>query len=481
MNDSTTLGHWFRPENILLLLFLAVLAWAPFPYGSNRDWAELLLALGLGGILFAWSGFALAGYAGVSSLSRQLWIPALCVAAALGWAALQSVNLDLVQTLSGLPARMAAHPVWDMTSKVLGHSVGAYVSVDPERTREAILAASLSVVSFLLAFHLARDRDRANVLVNGIIVITLGYAVMAVVVYQFKLDVQTWLMPDARVNLERLSGPFINPNHFATFLALGTLAALGTFVENVRQSVVWDRGTKVLVRSAMNAMLGANAFRLAAIVFMLSAILFTQSRAAVIALIVGIFALAVMLSRGKDLSDGEAAGRRAIVAILVAVLGISLALSANPLLNRVQETGLADSIRTSLASSTIKAIEAAPLTGLGFGAYERYYPAFADGTVAGDVDEAHNDVLETLSDLGVPAGLAYIAAPALLTWMCFAGCARRRRDRVYPAVGYAASVAVGLHSLADFGLQIPAVAVVYAALLGAGVAQSWRTNMDLVR
>jgi hypothetical protein len=174
MDDRTTFGHWFRPENILLLLFLAVLAWAPFPYGSNRDWAELVLALGLGGILFAWSGFALAGYAGVSSLSRQLWIPALCVAAALGWAALQSVNLDLVEALSGLPARMAAHPVWDMTSKVLGHSVGSYVSVDPERTREAILAASLSVASFLLAFHLARDRDRANVLVNGVIVITLG-------------------------------------------------------------------------------------------------------------------------------------------------------------------------------------------------------------------------------------------------------------------------------------------------------------------
>lgn len=481
MDEHAGIGQWFRPENVLLGLFLAVLAWAPFPYGSNRDWAELLLALGLGGILFAWSGFALIGYAGVSSLSRQLWIPALCVAAALGWGALQSVNLEVLQALSGLPAKLAAHPVWAMASTVLGSDVGAYVSVDPERTREALLAASLSVASFLLAFHLARDRDRASVLVNGIIVITLGYAVMAVVVFQFKLDVQTWLMPDPRVNFDRLSGPFINPNHFATFLALGTLAALGTFVENVRQSVVWDRGTKVLVRSAMNALLGGNAFRLAAIVFMLSAILFTQSRAAVIALIVGIFALAVMLSRGRDLSDGEAAGRRAIVAILVAVLGISIALSANPLLSRVQEQGLADTTRTSLIGSTVKAIEAAPLTGLGFGAYERYYPAFADGTVPGDVDEAHNDVLETLSDLGVPAGLAYIAAPALLTWMCFAGCSRRRRDRVYPAVGYAASIAVGLHSLADFGLQIPAVAVTYAALLGAGVAQSWRTNMDLVR
>ena len=481
MDESQNLGRWLRAENFLLVLFLCVLTWAPFPYGSNRDWAELVLALAFGAILFAWSGMALTGYATVSSLWRQLWLPTLCVSIALGWALLQSTNLELVQQWTGFPAKLAAHQVWDLASQALGKDIGAYVSVDPERTRQAVLAASLSIASFLLAFHLGRDRDRANVLVNGVIAITLGYAVMAVAVLQFHLDLQSWLMPDPRTDMNRLAGPFINPNHFATFLALGTIAALGTFVEAVRQSVVWDRGARILVRSTMNSMLGPNAFRLAAIVFMLSAILFTQSRAAVVALILGIFALAVMLSRGRDLSDGEAAGRRAIVAILVAVLGVSIALSVDPLLNRVEQAGLNDTTRMSLVNSTFRAIQAAPLTGLGFGAYERYYPFFADGTVAGDVDEAHNDVLETISDLGIPAGLAYIAAPVLLMLNCFAGCSRRRRDRVYPAVGFAASVAVGLHAFADFGLQIPAVAVTYAALLGAGVAQSWRTNMDLVR
>ena len=57
----------------------------------------------------------------------------------------------------------------------------------------------------------------------------------------------------------------------------------------------------------------------------------------------------------------------------------------------------------------------------------------------------------------------------------------RRKGRVYPAVAVAASVCVGLHALADFSLQVPAVAVSYAVLLGIGAAQSWRTNMDMVR
>jgi hypothetical protein len=52
---------------------------------------------------------------------------------------------------------------------------------------------------------------------------------------------------------------------------------------------------------------------------------------------------------------------------------------------------------------------------------------------------------------------------------------------VFPAIGFAASVVVGIHAAVEFSLQVPAVAVVYAALLGLGVAQSWRTNMDLIR
>jgi hypothetical protein len=40
--------------------------------------------------------------------------------------------------------------------------------------------------------------------------------------------------------------------------------------------------------------------------------------------------------------------------------------------------------------------------------------------------------------------------------------------------GFAASVAflVGVHALADFSLQMQAVALTFAAVLGAGVAQS---------
>ena len=49
---------------------------------------------------------------------------------------------------------------------------------------------------------------------------------------------------------------------------------------------------------------------------------------------------------------------------------------------------------------------------------------------------------------------------------------RRRIDAVYPAIGLAATAQVAAHSLIDFGLQIPAVAVTYSLLLGVACAQS---------
>lgn len=481
MSESGTVAQWTRPENAVLLLFAATLAWMPFPYGSNRPWAELLLALAFGGLLLAWAGLVMSGFAIQTPLLRRLKWPAMCAGIPLVWALVQCTDLAWVTKVTGIPVTGLAHAVWAMSAQALGQPVGAYISVDPEGTRQALIASFVSIAAFLLAFNLGRDRDRAAFIAGSLVIIASAYALLAIVMLELKIDLQSWLIPEKRSDFGRLAGPFMNPNHFAAFVALGAITALGSFAERVRQSVIWDRGPRVVARSVLQSLTGPNALLLAAIVLLLSALLLTQSRAAVASFAVGVFALALMLSRGRDLSVAEAAGRRAIVALLVAVLGVSLALSADPLLNRVEAHGLNDTTRTSIAMSAIKAIQSAPLQGHGFGAFEHYYPFFADGSVAGTVDEAHNDVLETISDLGLPAGVAFIAAPVMIAFMCFGGTARRRRDRVYPAVAVAASVCTGLHALADFSLQIPAVAVGYAVLLGIGAAQSWRTNMDMVR
>lgn len=75
-------------------------------------------------------------------------------------------------------------------------------------------------------------------------------------------------------------------------------------------------------------------------------------------------------------------------------------------------------------------------------------------------------------ELGLPAALALDAALFWLALIALKGVAERRRGRAFPALGVAATLLVGLHALVDFSLQIPAVAVLYAFIMGVAVAQS---------
>jgi len=56
--------------------------------------------------------------------------------------------------------------------------------------------------------------------------------------------------------------------------------------------------------------------------------------------------------------------------------------------------------------------------------------------------------------------------------ICMRGVWVRRRHWIYPALGVAATALVGIHALVDFSLQIPAVAYLYALMMGGAVAQS---------
>jgi hypothetical protein len=77
-------------------------------------------------------------------------------------------------------------------------------------------------------------------------------------------------------------------------------------------------------------------------------------------------------------------------------------------------------------------------------------------------------------ELGVPAAMALNLAIALIAWRALRAMSSRRRSRIYLTVGVSATVLVGLHSLVDFSLQIPAIAAAYAFIMGVTAAQAFR-------
>jgi O-antigen ligase len=144
--------------------------------------------------------------------------------------------------------------------------------------------------------------------------------------------------------------------------------------------------------------------------------------------------------------------------------------------NALVEAGSIDETRALLWDSAVRMIGGSPFLGLGLGAFEHAYPLYADRVLPFIMDKAHNDYLELAASLGLPAAIAWWTAWVWLIGICIRGIFVRRRNRHYPILAIAATALVGVHSIFDFSLQIPAVALTYAVILGLGVGQSAPTR-----
>jgi O-antigen ligase len=139
--------------------------------------------------------------------------------------------------------------------------------------------------------------------------------------------------------------------------------------------------------------------------------------------------------------------------------------------NLIETAGVTD-FRPVMWQAAQHAIVDHPLTGIGLGAYHDAYLLYADKFAPYIVDRAHNDYLELTAGLGIPAALTWIFAFLLMVYRCAAGALRRRRRRIYSVTAVSAATLVGFHSIFDFSLQIPAVSIIFAVLMGIGIGQS---------
>jgi O-antigen ligase len=142
-------------------------------------------------------------------------------------------------------------------------------------------------------------------------------------------------------------------------------------------------------------------------------------------------------------------------------------------LDDMSASGLTDDTRLMLWNAALRMIHDAPLLGQGLGTYQIAYPSYAGRMMPFIMDKAHNDYVELAAGWGLPAAILWWLALAWLTGLCVRGVLVRRRFRAYPMLAVGASILVGVHSIFDFSLQMPAIAVTFAAILGLGVAQAF--------
>jgi O-antigen ligase len=399
----------------ILLIFLVILAWGPMAFGAKYPAAFLV-------------------------------IQALTVAALALW---------VVRFWVQRPFRLLWPPIcWAVLAFVL-YAVARCQWVDVEYAgRQQLVRVLVYGALFFLALN-NLNRKRSATLVS-LMLVAVGFGLALLAVFQFALHpTPIWGVPLKEQYLGRGSGTFMNPNHLACLLGMTVPLALA-FTVMGRVSAT----TRVLLAY------GA--------VVMLAGIAVSISRGGIMTAIITMVVFCGVLLTQRDFWRPALA----LLCVLTA-LGVGAASQFDSIQKRFQTMIVRDNItdyRPYYWAGACQLFRRAPAWGIGPGHFDVEFPSVRPMKVQDRPTYVHNDYLNTLCDWGV-VGLGLIAAACgLLCWSLWQVWQSLRKpshelgskfsDRSAFVVGAAIGVlAVMLHCIVEFNMQIPALAVTAVTLM----------------
>ncbi len=347
--------------------------------------------------------------------------------------------------------------------------VGRTISVNPSLTWETCFLVITSILLFATAACLSAGRMLRYRLLWGVSLWTGALGFAGLIHRIGGIDLFSWFRTLPQDSLPM--GPFVNPNHFAGFVAMGTLAALGLAFAIVEHS---GGG---LDRDGIRAALLDRGWGLPRLIILSAALLLS------LASLVVSRSLGGWLGFGAGLAFFLVArmrGRRRLVAAAVVALvllgfgvgvagwlgvrGTEQSIGSSPL-------GQADPsavMRVEIWGKTVEMFQDFPWVGSGLGTFDLALAAYHGAGEWMSWQHAHNDYLELLAEAGL-VGLAILAWAVfiLVTRVYLPALGGPERRPRWSTVGIAAAVfAMLAHSVVDFNLKIPSNAALFAVLLG---------------
>ena len=449
---------------------MALFIWAPVVSGAYRSW-PLTVAL----VLIA--------------MCAAAWVAAMLVERRLEW---RRTPLDLPLVLLGavllLQLVLGNHALvaWALAppppaALTVAFPAPAWLvgSVTPSQTLNSALIFLGYVAVYYLVVNVVRTRRDIGRLVR----LLLGVGgIMAFLALIDHLAGDTWLLSwRPHPYAGRLSGTFVNPDHFATWLAMLIPLGLGWLAARTGggSALSWRflRSTPHVREQVVRRYLP-----LLGVLTMALALMFTLSRGGVLAFGAALLVFLVLLS-----ATGKARASLALTGLLlvgVAVYGTWIGFG--PLLDRFATSGVGLRDRLVQYAASLPMLKDFPVLGVGLGAYRdvyfRYQP-LAHQPHDTYYPYAHSDLLQLSLEVGVVGivvcvflGVRLIAdlvgAHLLGRGACpvdgGAGDEARRHDRysVGLAIGALAGAAAAVaHSALDFSARIAANGFLVAALL----------------
>lgn len=490
-----------------MLLLCFYLLWLPLPFGSVVEGAQMPLILVP---LFLCTVVAIAF---VAEVKLGTWAPYFPLAYRIwsigGTLFILVVAMQLIPLPPGLLRLVSpeSHTIWGDAARIScmlrdqPPSAGWFpISVDPAATRLGLfqLLAIFATfhVSALLVRHASQRSALALVLCTGALFQAL-YGVREAALRRYAI----WGWVNTKM-YSRVTGTYVNPNHFAHYLAIIFPVAL-FLTAGAWHSARIRASLARRISRLFEKKLAVVAMSFATSVACLVSILLAQSRGALLSLVAAIAGVSVIVVRRGSLKERDLAGHRdssvglrhgrrqavgfAALKVLAIVLVVGAVLSglieflgrerttASRLLPAAAEEETLGGRRTGIDVS-LGLWRRFPLFGSGFGTFEAISSSLQRFDAGKIYHHAHNDYLEVAATTGT-AGLLIALVPLFGGYVALARTAAGRyaklkawERRAWLTAALTSLTIAMLHGLTDFNFYIPANPVTLAAIVGAGVS-----------
>jgi O-antigen ligase len=438
----------------------ALLAWAPLPLGSNRTWAIGILALWLAGLTVAaalvWRGRGSAAFERLAAFRLPLALFA-------GWAL-----LAWAQTLP-LPVAVVA---WLSPAAAAGQQDAAVasLSLDVYQSQRMAALACLYGTVFGLAVLTVRSAARLERLALVLVWSGVAQAVLGAVLFSVGARYRIF---HVEVNHARLIGSFVYHNSAAGYLVMCLSVGIGLMLGRLRGGAV-GHGWRARAAAALGFLLSGKMRLRLTLVVMVVALVLTRSRmgnAAFFTSLLLVGAVAILLVRRR--APATIMLIASLMVVDVAVIGGWIGVER--VVQRLGDTALTEAAggreesvetRSEAARLGLGIVADFPLAGTGGGSFYGSFMGYRSSR-PGYIDHAHNDYVEIAADFGIPGLLLALGlgGSALVTALRVLA---RRHSRLYQGIAFGGAmsvVALAMHSLTDFNLQIPANALTFCVVL----------------
>ncbi len=381
--------------------------------------------------------------------------------------ALQTIPIPPALVVRLSPARILDSDLG--SSVVQGYRAWKPLSIYPHGTVLALVKILAYLCAFLLAAYLFDSRKRKSTLLLALI--SLGGFEAAYGIVQYLTGWQKIFMFTKQSYTQEATGTYINHNHFAGFLELTlsfAVASVFYFFQIWSESRHAGPGRHVPKTSSSAGF--QSIFYLFLLVIMVVGVVFSRSRGGILATVftvVFVAMLAQLKSRRKVWTLG-------VFFFLICVVGYGIWIGLDPVLARFEQIQAPGYLqmegRISTWRDALRLVRDYPLMGTGLGTFGLSFRRYQTAMVNFYFEHAHNDYLEFASDTGlVGVALLFLPIMYLLARMIISFLDDPRRYRRAVTLGCIGStLALLLHSITDFNLQIPANALIFAVVLGIG-------------